>query len=48
MFCHRAVDGSDMLNGDYIREHLIEPTCTVRSVLDMEYVKAVEEKMSRH
>ena len=44
-YCH-AVDGSDMLNGEYIREHLVTPTSTVCSVLDMQYVKAVEEKMS--
>jgi hypothetical protein len=35
-----------MLNGDYIRQHLVTPTSTVHSVLDMQYVKAVEEKMS--
>jgi hypothetical protein len=37
-----AVDGSDMLNGDYIREHLYEPTLKIISVEDAAFApKAV-------
>lgn len=36
-----AVDGSDMLNGEYIREHLVEPTVRVESVDDPAFVNMV-------
>lgn len=39
------VDGSDMLNGEFIREHLANPTFTINSVIDLEYVQAVEARM---
>lgn len=43
-YSHDAVDGSDMHNGQFIRDNLTEPTAVVHSVLDTEYVKAVEER----
>ena len=39
------VNESDMLNGRFIREHLVKPTFTIQSVLDFEYVKNVETKL---
>lgn len=38
-----AVDLSDMLNGDYIREHLFEPTLQVSSLEDSAFAAALAQ-----
>jgi len=43
----QRVDGSDMHNAQFIRDNLTEPTAVVHSILDPEYVKAVEERFMR-
>ena len=40
-WCVCAVDGSDMLNGDFIKAHLFAPTVVVASVEDKAFVAMV-------
>ncbi|CAD6588411.1 MAG: hypothetical protein CYPHOPRED_004380 [Cyphobasidiales sp. Tagirdzhanova-0007] len=37
------VDGSDMINGQFIRDYLVKPTCIVNSVVDVKYVQSIED-----